>query len=242
MIAEPLPLVSGNHLLPNTNVNVIGLWIDGQSIDFVPLEMTNHLPNLRVFQMYYNSLRTLASSDLRQFGNNLQVVSFPGNQLVEIDYRLFDYTPNVRHISFNANRIRNVGLDAFKSLTSLTTLNFENLCLSKSASTFASVNDLKHEIAANCPPTITMLENQLFGSERFKAQVGVAVSSYVNSLEQKINELERRNTNLEAKVNAYTEEIANLIKIVDEHSVNITWLHGAMDLLLIPIETTSLTP
>jgi hypothetical protein len=198
--------VSRNHFTGNTNNDVIGLWIDKQrSVDFVPQNLTKFFPNIKQFSMSECGLKTLSSFELRQFGPNQLTFGFHFNFIEQIDHDLFESTPNVQLISFDGNKVRHIGLDAFESTPRLTSLYLNgNFCISKTILNNANaIRDFKFELALKCPPTVAMLEAQLFSRQKFETKIDSQVSERINPLVLRVYQLEQQNQQ-------YENDIANL--------------------------------
>jgi hypothetical protein len=166
--------VSKNHLVGKTNNDVVGLWIDKQIIvDFVPQNLTWFFPNIKQFTMSGCGLKTVSSYELKQFGPNQLTLGFHQNFIEQIDHDLFEFTPNVQLISFEGNKIRHIGYDAFETTPILAYLQLNyNFCISKTINNNATaIHDFKFELALKCPPTVEMLEAQLYSRKQFDIEM-----------------------------------------------------------------------
>jgi hypothetical protein len=203
--------VSRNHLEGKTNNDVIGLWIRDQRVGFIPLFITSFFPNLKLFTISNCGLKTVSSLELKQFGLNLESLGFHENELEQVDHDLLEFTPNLKWIAFRGNKIRNIGLELFKSSLDLYSIQLgNNFCISKDIlHNSTAIKDFIFEISLKCPPNIHQLERQLFSRNKFETKIDEQVSERMNPLVYMVYQLEKQNQQQEERLSLLEDKMKN---------------------------------
>jgi flagellar motility protein MotE (MotC chaperone) len=91
-----------------------------------------------------------------------------------------------------------------------------NFCISKTINNNATaIRDFKFELALKCPPTVAMLEAQLFSRQKFETKIDVQVSERINPLVLKVYQLEQQNQQYEHDIVSLEERIAKIEKQIE---------------------------
>jgi hypothetical protein len=204
--------VSKNHLAGKTNNDVKGLLIVRQiSVDFIPQNLNSFFPNIKLISLHECGLKTISSFELKQFGSNLEVFATYENFIEQIDHNLFEFNPAIVFVTFRGNRIRHIGYDAFEMTPLLASLELtNNFCISKSITNATAIRDFKFELALKCPPTVAMLEAQLFSRQKFETKIDAQVSERINPLVLRVYRLEQQNQQYEHDNAELKERIAKI--------------------------------
>lgn len=96
------------------DVSIPFLVIEYSKISFIPDEIATIFPQLKVLYIKNSGVFTLSKSNLEQFGELLEIVSFDGNELTSLDADLFDANPNLKAIYLAWNPIMYIEPDFFK--------------------------------------------------------------------------------------------------------------------------------
>jgi hypothetical protein len=193
-----------------SNKDVIGLWIDQQrSVDFIPQNLMNFFPNMKLLTISSCGLKTVSSTEMRQFGLNLEVLGFYENFIEEIASNLFQFNPNLRWIAFRGNKVRNVGFGVFRSTPNLVALEFENnVCISRSVvSNAPGMASLLTDLGVKCPPTMPMLGEQLI---EFEGTIDMKMSQRFQQLNAIISQLDQETKQNSRSISNFDERIRKL--------------------------------
>lgn len=151
-----LDSVTGNHAIGKNNNNVDCLWVLNQVLKYVPQNIINFFPNIKVLAWYSSGLQSVSAADFQSFPNLLYFESM-GNPIVTIDSDLFLYTPKVTYVGFNYNSLESVGADLLTGLNFLEVVYFEqNTCINRIAETRAAIDLLNKDLPFLCPPPTTV--------------------------------------------------------------------------------------
>lgn len=148
-----LTQVNGDHLEQNENadVEVLGV-VDSTLLRQIPRDIDKFFNNLIIMHWETKSLEFINANDLKPFPN-LKVFAVFESKLVTIDGDLFQHTPHIQLIFFTYNRIEHVGHDLLTGLDKLSEVYFEsNPCISASAQTKESIDELNAQLPLSCPP------------------------------------------------------------------------------------------
>lgn len=147
-----LESISGTHPWGNINDDVEGLWINTQILTFFPQKIDSFFKYLRAFRYENSNIRAMNAEDLRPF-SQLEHLSLIGNGLISLDSNLFSFSPLLKYLNMNDNRIQHIGHDLVTNLNYLQQLYLQsNFCISKYATTRATVIDLASQLSDLCPP------------------------------------------------------------------------------------------
>lgn len=105
-IKEPgtkIKSICGDHHSGKTNDDVNCLLFDS-TVNFIPANLSEFFPNLKILNICNCSLKSICSEDLRGF-QDLEVLLLDGNNLTTLPDDLFENTPKLNNISLKSNKI-----------------------------------------------------------------------------------------------------------------------------------------
>ena len=180
------------------NADVRGLMIVQQrDLQKFPKGLERHFHHLMGIDFEDCGIMRISSDDLKPLKELLQI-NLSGNRLTELQNDLFQHNPKLKIIDFSRNSILHVGLEIFNNLQHLTMVDMQdNTCTSDKsyATEKGEIKKLVWELTVDCPPTLDMLSNSLFGSREFIGNVkrisGEDSDDVRNELLQEIQELEK---------------------------------------------------
>lgn len=198
--------VSQNHLSGRTDINVQAVTLNNNSLTFLPSNIDEFFPNLRVIQMINTNLKSLISDDLKPFPR-LEAIGFYNNQIETLDGDLFEHTPLLQHINFAGNSLTNVGPNIFTPVPLLRQMHLSgNLCTQEIANSTSEVLRMSLRLRYQCPPSREMIERLILSGQEFERKVDEHTADRINPAvlrihqnEQRIDELEQMLTELMAK-------------------------------------------
>lgn len=161
-------------------------------------------PKLEAYEIASTGLLTIHAEDFHGMPN-LKQISLNSNNIVELNSDLFKHTMELRAIQLNNNFIRNIDFNTFDHLSKLETLYFNHTerhkaCISGQAKKSQSeVKLLIFKLSIFCPPTLAMTEANILNGFQFQTKVN-SLMDYVKTMEDKLNELEDRMSNVESSI------------------------------------------
>ncbi|XP_070503769.1 chondroadherin-like [Chironomus tepperi] len=121
--------IRGQHWAYVGNNNVTGFCAYGKNMKFIPKNVENTFPNIKLIDIVNSRVKKIHQNDLKPFPK-LVYCGFKDNEIQVLENGLFDYNLNLELVSFWNNRIIQVGPTVFNPLTKLTWLYFDdNPCL-----------------------------------------------------------------------------------------------------------------
>lgn len=196
--SDMLTVVYGFHLNGNANVNVQALVINSQNLAFVPRNIEAFFPNLRVLNLALNSISNIKNEHLIPFPNLIQL-ELGVNRITTLDSNLFSGMTLLRQMDFRYNNIMHVG-HAINLLNDAINLDFRhNPCIDLLANTIDAIANLRFELMANCPATMSQIETDLASRPNLLTNLNSQVQSVVKrteSLEQSHNEMKNEQKSL----------------------------------------------
>lgn len=125
-----------------TTANVTKLFIENQTMHFIPVKLKEYFPKITEIQIVNSQLKEVAKEDLESF-RDLKVLRIVGNDIEEIKADLFyGHSRNIlREIDLSDNQIKSIAKNSFKNLNKLEVINLENnKCINEKFTTNASLN------------------------------------------------------------------------------------------------------
>ena len=113
--------VGGHHKAYKSNNDVNAFYAKYRTINYFPRGLEEIFPNIKSIYIWHSGLKEVHQSDLQSL-TNLVVLDLWDNEITSIPAGLFDYNPNLKHISFTENRITFIDTKVFNHLHSLTNL------------------------------------------------------------------------------------------------------------------------
>jgi hypothetical protein len=190
--------VSKNHLAGKNDDDVRGIVINNQEMNFLPKGIELFFKNIRAIHTPYSKLKAITSDDLKGFPE-LEVASFPVNQVQFLDGDLFIHNPKLQYFDFDNNQITNIGPDFFKPLKFLQFAKLENnLCInSMSENNVTEIQKISRDISFKCPPTVEMSQRIILNGFEFKLAVKSEVANGIVPVDEKLDRIQKQIEELE---------------------------------------------
>lgn len=204
---DKLTSVSGTHLSGKAHSNVAALRIINQNLQYFPVNVESFFPNLRVFQLYQNSISVINNAHLAPFPN-LVSLNLYKNKISTISGNLFDGLNSMQYVSFETNDVRHVGHDLALPKAGLVFFD-SNPCINVRASTPEQIEALRFNLLINCT-LIAPIEAALGSRQNLLTSLNVQVQSLVarlNALERIESEWVSKFENLERKYSLSSERL-----------------------------------
>jgi Leucine-rich repeat (LRR) protein len=145
---DKLTSVYGTHQTGKTHANVAALRIINQNLQYFPVNVEAFFPNLRVFQLYGNSISVVKNTHLAPFPN-LVYLNLYRNKISTISGNLFDGLNSMQYVSFETNNVGQVGHDLALPKAGLVFFD-TNPCINVRASTPDQIEALRFNLLINC--------------------------------------------------------------------------------------------
>ncbi|KAG5684837.1 hypothetical protein PVAND_014048 [Polypedilum vanderplanki] len=151
---EIITNVTGTHLSGMSNINVTGVYIEGnRTLQFFPRNFSNFFPNLKAIDIYRTTIETLFGNEFDEFPL-FEYIWWNTSPLSTISSRLFEKTPKMVQIDFHGNQLQRVGYDLFTpfNVTQLRRLCFHtNPCITSDIATSqANIINVINILRQNC--------------------------------------------------------------------------------------------
>jgi hypothetical protein len=193
-----LKTIVGNHLFNAdfteqfSNSDVVALRInDKHNLTYFPDGIDAFFPNIVAIDLEGCRLSSVAASDLAPF-HKLQEISFASNRITELPHDLFRFNPRLKMVDLEDNWLMHVGHDIFSNHKSLSAVNlFDNVCTSIRAMQREEMKELIFEVSVDCPPSLAIIEREIFESDGFRAVVLGGIEHEIRKLWAKVNEMQR---------------------------------------------------
>lgn len=146
--------IVGTHLSGRSNIDVEGFLRNNAGFLFVPFprSLETFFPNLDAILLWSVGLTSISSGDLLPWPK-LAYLSIYDNSIQTVDGDLLQNSLKLRHVNFDQNLIRNVGVGLLSNLNELEYVNFNrNPCINAVATSPQSIESLKVQLIAQCPP------------------------------------------------------------------------------------------
>lgn len=148
----------------------------------VPRNLERHFPNLRSMSLLRLAIRKIENSDFRAF-SALVHLDLSDNAIREINGDAFTNNIHLEAINLSQNPLKHIAHYVFQPLA-----NMQSLVMARSGcvdAQFAGAgwNAFQFELILRCPPTSTMIENEISDSEEFveiHRKLGVLKSRILN--------------------------------------------------------------
>lgn len=189
--------VVGTHLSGKYHSDISALRIINQNLAYFPVNIEAYFPNLKIMQLYGNSITEVKNSHLAPFPN-LVYLNLYTNKITSLDGSLFDGLNSMRYVSFERNNIRHVGHDLVLPKDGLIFFD-ANPCINVRASTPDQIAALRFNLLINC----TLIEpiEAALGSRK---NLLTDVSGQVKNLVQRLDILEPSHSKLNDDVTSLT--------------------------------------
>lgn len=185
--ADKITAVNGTHSLDKRNVDVEGLIISSQNMEFFPVNIHSFFPNIKVLNFPLNSMSSVTNKHLTPFPN-LEFLALFGNRITTLDSDLFTGLKSLKFINLGRNRIKHVGHDFILPAAAKIYL-YSNLCIDKDAVTELEVTHLRFSLIMNCPSSETSQSGTSVGSTIPIDQIQILKDKYLQ-LEMRVSFME----------------------------------------------------
>lgn len=149
--SENMKLVGlkGEHIKNKTNVDVVVLRINKQTMEYIPASLGNVVPNLQSFCVESSELKIIKQKDFAGL-ENLTELAIRNNKLMQINGDSFDSLSKLETLDLSRNLISTLGENFVKNIRSLHTLNLShNKLTSLRAALIPPNNSIKQLICSH---------------------------------------------------------------------------------------------
>lgn len=210
--------VSGSHQIEKSDLDVLGLSMPSQNVQYFPRNIAAFFPNLIAFYFINNSISSVSQDHFADFPN-LEYVDIQSNSLTSLDSNLFAGLNSLKLIRLQSNNIMNIGHDFVLPNTGEVNFN-SNTCISGSAGNADQMNALRFRLLVNCPPTIQQIEASLESRSNLITKVNTQVQNLqqshiiVNGQVQRLifatSDIEESQSEMKSEVENLTNAVADL--------------------------------
>lgn len=189
--------IESDHLGSSIDL-VKGLWIDRQTVHYIPKFAASFAQRLELLRIGASHLKSINQKDLHQFPN-LRYLEVYSNDFVTLDDDLFGSTPKLEFINFNDNKLKSVGHYILQPISLLKSAHFYGGCITMSATTPAQIADFKTKLMTSCekPETIIITTE----------------NNPLEKLEKENSELTKENLQLKDKISELEKQIPDYTRI-----------------------------
>ncbi|CRK95382.1 CLUMA_CG008835, isoform A [Clunio marinus] len=212
--------INGEHLNSRNNADVEAIRLTDDWLTEVPFGIDNFFPNILLFYMTYNPLKTVNSNQLQQFPN-LEYLWLHENQIETIEVNAFTYTPALRAIRFSGNKLETIPYNVFQPLYLKVLRMSRNICITDAAETPEDVNKLIAKIDILCSP-LGAIMNETLNDLLITHSVNIEdITTMRESFEKSVTELKNENEILKKNLTDLDDTISDL-KVLEEAVNNFT--------------------
>lgn len=104
-----------------------GLEFKKTTVKFIPKGIKRVCPQLKALLFQNTGIVSVKIDDMKQFGDDLEYVSFRVNNIITLDANIFAVNFNLKFISFQSNKLRFIEPQFFENLRKLSKLKAVNL-------------------------------------------------------------------------------------------------------------------
>lgn len=159
----------GNHRPGQNHGSVRALIIDYEfRLGAFPENINNILPALTSIGLHRLSIRSVSFENLEVFPLLVQI-DLSNNEIETIAYDVFAGNPNLRAVDLSQNPLRHIGHYVFTMMTNLQFLELNDSGCIDTAASSTSLEKTKFSVILKCPPTSTMIKDEVLASATFTA-------------------------------------------------------------------------
>jgi Leucine-rich repeat (LRR) protein len=174
---EVLNFINGENSNQFDHDDVKMLNIQSQTVNFMPDELEDFLPNLQGIRVAHCGLKSVEKSNFEAF-KDLKHLYLNDNDLETLDSDLFEANVELKVIDFTNNKLKIVGENILEPLVKLDVAHFQNNNCINSVAWKSKLAQLKTEMKEKCSSPEKELE---------RAKVEIAkLKIKVNTLESKL--------------------------------------------------------
>jgi hypothetical protein len=143
--------VRGQHLSGKGIDDVKSFISYTKTLNFFPQNLTKFFKNIDTVWIQASKLQEISKKDLKQFGRNLRNLWLDWNEIEVIEGNLFEFNPNLEHISLYKNKMVHIGSGAFDRLEKLRELNLKgNPCTRRLPDYYTIPSRIIREVEKSC--------------------------------------------------------------------------------------------
>lgn len=150
-IKDTVTSISGVHISGKSNTDVEGLELIAQGLEYFPRNIEVPFPNLKRIDVTSNTISSIVNNQLRPH-KYLEDLNFTGNNVTNLESKLFDGLSKMMYASFSYNNVRHVGSDI--TLPSSAVYFQKNPCIDMYGVSVVDIVLLKNALKEKCPPLI----------------------------------------------------------------------------------------
>lgn len=140
-----------HHFNDQENMDVQGLIISSQGMEYFPMNIGSIFPDLKVINFPLNFISSVTNKHLIPFPG-LEFLALFGNRIESLDSDIFSGLNALKFINLGRNRIKHVGQNIFLPGTAHVYL-YSNSCIDRDAVTKLELTHLRFSLLMNCPPS-----------------------------------------------------------------------------------------
>lgn len=145
------------------------------------------MQNLQSFSLNRMNIESIEQEDFSVF-TNLRQLDLSQNALKTIHRNVFDENTGLEAINLSYNPIKHIAHYVFDSLTVLRILDLQNLACINDTANSTAVEALRFSVFLKCPPTSTMIGEEVMNSEKFETIIH-GLEDRIEALEEEISDL-----------------------------------------------------
>ena len=133
------------------------LWIDHQTVYYLPKGVDKFFPNLEMLTVYDTELKSLTQDDLKSL-THLMFIYLNHNDIEYLDNDLFKFNLKLKTVSLSENKLKYIGANLLSNLKGLQVVNFQfNPCINVRALTSSEIPALVRKFQAQCKKPVQMV-------------------------------------------------------------------------------------
>ncbi|KAG5668966.1 hypothetical protein PVAND_016871 [Polypedilum vanderplanki] len=164
---QKVEAIVGNHFINMTNNDVTGIRIKEKSLKFMPKNLDQFFPNLKVIFISRSGLCEIHESDLRAF-KSLVNLDLSYNDIKVIERNLFKYNEKLEVLVLKNNPLQHVHLNVFDHLRNLKYFAVNGCWNGQVSNNKTAVKSIVHNLRENCYDREIAVENYDKLSENFE--------------------------------------------------------------------------
>lgn len=148
---EIVTSINGQPASYYANQNVAVIYINSQTMNFLPSGIGKFFPNIFGMEISSSKLKYLEKIDMEQF-RKLQDFHLSSNEIDSLHGDTFDNNPDIKCLHISSNQVKFIGANLLHPLTQLTTVSITEACATGGSGRSAIIAQIK-----NCPQPTTKL-------------------------------------------------------------------------------------
>lgn len=169
------------------NSKVLALTITDYNLHFAPTNIEDKMPKLQSLSLNRMNIESIELSDFSVFPE-LRQLDLSSNSLTTINRKIFDDNGALEAIDLSRNPIKHIAHYVFDNLPRLRILRLESTACVNTTTSETELEALRFSVFLQCPPTSTMIGDEIMNSEVFQGMVE-HFESEIERLEKEIEDL-----------------------------------------------------